>query len=53
MKLQKRQTRKYEGKDYFKWVVTIPPDEIEELGWKEGMELKQKREGKKLVIEPD
>jgi hypothetical protein len=30
--------------------LVIPPDEVKELGWKEGDELKPKREGKKLTI---
>ena len=51
MRLQKNKTRKVKGKEYFKWSVVIPPEEVEGLGWKEGEELKPKREGKKLVIE--
>jgi hypothetical protein len=51
MKLQKHASRKVEGKEYFKWTLVIPPEEVKELGWEEGEELKPKREGKKLVIE--
>lgn len=51
MRLQKQRTREVKGKEYFRWTVVIPPNEIEELGWKEGQELAPKREGKKLVIE--
>ncbi len=51
MRLQKQKTREVKGKEYFRWTVVIPPDEVEQLGWKEGEELKPRREGKKLVIE--
>jgi hypothetical protein len=52
MRLQKHGSRKVEGKEYFKWTIVVPPAEIEELGWTEGMELEPKRQGRKLVIEP-
>ncbi len=39
VKLQKQLSRKVEGKVYPKYVVTIPPKQIEALGWKEGEEL--------------
>jgi bifunctional DNA-binding transcriptional regulator/antitoxin component of YhaV-PrlF toxin-antitoxin module len=28
----------------------IPPEEVKELGWKEGDELEPKRQGKTLVL---
>ena len=37
MKLQKHKTRK--DKDYFKYVVVIPEDKIQESGFREGDEL--------------
>lgn len=52
MRLQKQKTRELKGKEYFRWAVVIPPEEIEELGWAEGVELEPKRQGRKLVIEP-
>ena len=39
MKLQKRFLRKYKDKDYYKYMVNLPPDAIEEAGFKEGDEL--------------
>jgi bifunctional DNA-binding transcriptional regulator/antitoxin component of YhaV-PrlF toxin-antitoxin module len=36
MRLQKRLSRKIGKKEYVKWVITIPPDDIEKLRWKEG-----------------
>lgn len=39
MKLQRRFLRNVEGKDYVKWIVNIPPKDVEALGWKEGQPL--------------
>jgi bifunctional DNA-binding transcriptional regulator/antitoxin component of YhaV-PrlF toxin-antitoxin module len=39
MRLQKHKTRKTDSKEDSKYVVVIPPEHIEELGWKEGQEL--------------
>ena len=39
MKLQKQKARKYKNKMIYKYIIVIPPKDIEELGWKEGMEL--------------
>jgi len=52
MRLQKQKTREVKGKEYFRWTVVIPPEEVKELGWKEGDELEPTKDGKKLVIEP-
>lgn len=51
MRLQKQKTREVKGKEYFRWTVVIPPDEVEELGWEEGEELTSIPRGEKLVIE--
>lgn len=40
MKLQKRFLRKYNDKDYYKYMVNLPPEAIEDSGFKEGDELK-------------
>ena len=50
MKLQKQLSRKVEGKTYPKYVVTIPPKCVEELGWKEGEQLTENIIKGKLVI---
>ncbi len=50
MRLQKNKSREVNGKEYFKWSVVIPSDEVKELGWEEGEELEPKREGKRLMI---
>jgi 2,4-dienoyl-CoA reductase-like NADH-dependent reductase (Old Yellow Enzyme family) len=42
VKLQKQLSRKVDDKEYPKYVVTIPPKHIAEVGWKD----KAVREGK-------
>ena len=39
MKLQKRFLRKHNDKDYFKFMVNIPPELVEKANLKEGDEL--------------
>jgi len=40
MILQKQKAREYKGKPIHKYVIVIPPKDIDELGWNEGQELK-------------
>jgi len=39
MKLQKQLSRRVGTAEYAKWVVVIPPEKIQEAGWKEGVDL--------------
>jgi len=50
MKLQKRLSRKFKGKEYVKWILTIPPQDIEKTGWKEGQKLKSEVYDSNLII---
>jgi antitoxin component of MazEF toxin-antitoxin module len=50
MRLQRHINRKVEGKEYGKYVIVIPPEEVEQLGWAIGQELKPEVKGRKLVI---
>lgn len=52
MKLQKQLSRKVGNKEYAKWVVTIPPKEVQKLGWKEGQELGYDSHTGKLILKP-
>jgi antitoxin component of MazEF toxin-antitoxin module len=52
VKLQKQLSRKIKGKAYPKYVMTIPPKDIEELGWQKGMELEIRVSNNKLIIQP-
>lgn len=50
MRLQKQKSRKVGNKEYSKYVIIVPPDRIERLGWQESEELADQVQGKKLVI---
>ncbi|MGA2628467.1 MAG: hypothetical protein ABSF63_15565 [Candidatus Bathyarchaeia archaeon] len=50
MRLQKQKSRKVGDKEYSKYVIIVPPDRIDKLGWQEGEELTDQIQGKKLVI---
>ena len=39
MRLQKQKARKYKDKQIYKWVIVIPPKDIEQLGWEKGIKL--------------
>jgi len=39
MILQKQKAREYKGKPIYKYVIVIPPKDVEALGWKEGQEI--------------
>lgn len=54
MILQRQLARRYKGKKYLKWTVTVPPRGIEQLGWGHGEVLKATvvgGRGGKLIIE--
>jgi hypothetical protein len=53
VKLQKQLSRKVEGKAYPKYVITLPPKEIEKLGWKEGIKLKAEAKDGKVILSRD
>lgn len=40
MQLQKQKAREYKGKPIYKYTIVVPPQDIKELGWKEGKKLK-------------
>jgi hypothetical protein len=53
MKLQKRFNRKVGNKEYDKWIVNIPPEDVTRLGWKDGTDLDLKIDMKdgKLILQ--
>jgi len=53
MRLQKQMSRKYKGKEYPKWVITVPPKQIEELGWGEGEFLESGVARQELTIKKE
>jgi antitoxin component of MazEF toxin-antitoxin module len=52
MRLQRQVSRQVDGNEYAKWIIVIPPSQVEELGWVEGMELESYVKGKILVVRP-
>ncbi len=50
--LQKQLSSKYRGKTYHKFVVVLPTELIEELGWKAGQALEAEVTGKFLNLKP-
>lgn len=50
VKLQKQLGRRYGGKDYAKWLVVIPPNLVDKLGWAEGEELDPQIDGHQLRL---
>lgn len=50
MKLQKRFLRKHNNKDYYKYMVNIPPELIQNAQLKEGDELEGEAEKDKIIL---
>ena len=50
MRLQKQLSRKVSNKEYPKWVIIVPPKQIEALGWKEGEYLDSEINNQELLI---
>jgi bifunctional DNA-binding transcriptional regulator/antitoxin component of YhaV-PrlF toxin-antitoxin module len=50
MRLQKQVNRIVDDKEYSKYVLVIPPEEVEKLEWKEGEELEHEVKDRTLVI---
>jgi len=50
MKIQKRFLRKHNDKDYYKYMVNIPPMILKESGIKYGEEVEIKSENGKIVL---
>lgn len=52
VKLQKRFAYRYKDRAHYKYVVTVPSETVEELGWKEGNDLNLSVHGSSLVLQP-
>ena len=50
MKIQKRFLRKYKDKDYYKYIVNIPPMALKEAGIKYGEDVEIRSEKGKIVL---
>ncbi len=51
MKIQKRFLRKYNNKDYYKYMVNLPPLVLKEAGIKYGEEVEIKAGKGKVILE--
>jgi antitoxin component of MazEF toxin-antitoxin module len=52
MRLHKVVNRVYEGTTYYRWIVSIPPKRVRELGWTDGQELEVVVRGPSIWIQP-
>jgi len=52
MRLLKQVSRLVGNNEYSKWVIIVPPHQVEELRWKEDEELESYVKGKSLLIKP-
>ena len=51
MKLQKQVAYKYKDKTHYKYVIILPENTVNELGWKEGQEFTTEVNGTRLIID--
>jgi hypothetical protein len=52
MRARKVVNRVFRGTTYYRWIVSVPPKEIQQLGWVDGQPLQCYVRGSTLVIEP-
>lgn len=50
MKLQKVFSRKLNKKEYVKWLIIVPPNDVDKLEWQDGQKLKTTVERGNLII---
>jgi hypothetical protein len=52
MRARKVVNRVYQGRTYYRWLLSVSPKEIQQLGWVDGQKLKTYVRGSTLTIEP-
>jgi antitoxin component of MazEF toxin-antitoxin module len=52
MRLHKVINREVEGVVYYRWVLSIPPKDVKDLGWVDGQELETTVTGTALSVRP-
>jgi antitoxin component of MazEF toxin-antitoxin module len=52
MRVHKVVNRVYRGTTYYRWVVSIPPKRVRELGWTDGQQLDAVVHGSSLWVQP-
>ena len=51
MRIRKVINRVYEGTVYYRWLLSVPPKKVRELGWVDGQEVSATVRGSTLWIE--
>lgn len=51
MRIRKVINRVYEGTVYYRWLLSVPPKKVRELGWVDGQEVSAMVRGSTLWIE--
>ncbi len=52
MRLQKQLSVKRGSKSYYKYLVIVPNELVQKLGWAEGQELIAEMKGRMLIVKP-
>jgi hypothetical protein len=52
MRIHKVVNREYQGTTYYRWVLSVPPKAVRELGWVDGQALEASVRGPVLSIAP-
>ncbi len=52
MRLQKVKHSSYKETDYYKYVINLPSEIIDKLGWSEGQEIQPEVKGRALTLKP-
>lgn len=52
MRLNKVINRVHQGTTYYRWVLSVPPRSVRELGWVDGQELSVTVRGSMMWIQP-
>ena len=52
MRIHKVVNRIHEGTVYYRWVLSVPPKDVRDLGWVDGQELETIVRGSSLWVQP-
>lgn len=52
MRARKVVNRVYQGRTYYRWILSVSPKDIQQLGWVDGQTLRSYVRGSTLTVEP-
>ncbi len=52
MRLQRVKHSSYKGTEYYKYVINLPTEIVNELGWREGQEIQPEVKGRTMILKP-